>query len=115
MTEAFAASRASVSLAQLEAFVTAARCKSFTDAAAILGVSQPAISSAVKKLEEQLHARLFIRRPSGIELTLVGRGIFPHANQAVESAYAAVREAEASGSCHQNQQGGLPTALRCIA
>ena len=102
MTEASAPSRPTASLAQLEAFVTAARCRSFTDAAAILGISQPAISSAVKKLEEHLHARLFIRRPWGIELTLVGREIFPHANQAVDSAYAAVREARAGGPGHQN-------------
>ena len=45
----------------LRVFITAAELQSLTETAKKLYVSQPAISHAIKKLEEELGVRLFIR------------------------------------------------------
>ena len=44
----------------LRIFITAAELESLTDAAKKLYVSQPAISQAIRKLEEELNVKLFI-------------------------------------------------------
>ena len=62
--------------AALLAFEAAARHLSFTRAAAELNVTQPAISSAVRKLETALGAALFDRRNRRIVLTEAGERFF---------------------------------------
>lgn len=64
--------RPAVSDRWLRIFVAAATTGSFTAAAASLGVGQPAVSHAVKRLEEAIGVRLFDRTGSGIELTGIG-------------------------------------------
>ncbi|PPC74018.1 LysR family transcriptional regulator [Pokkaliibacter plantistimulans] len=60
-------------------FEAAARCGNFTRAAAELGVTQPAVSRMLSLLEEYLGVKLFVRTPTGTELTeygqLLNRGI----------------------------------------
>ena len=46
--------------------------KSFTQAAENLFISQPALSATVKKLEEEMHVKLFDRSANPLELTLEG-------------------------------------------
>lgn len=65
-----------LSLDLLRAFEAAARQRSFTGAAVELGTTQPAISQQIKRLEEQLGARLFDRIYRGIELTEAGALLF---------------------------------------
>ena len=65
-----------LSLDLLRAFEAAARHRSFTAAAVELGTTQPAISQQIKRLEEQLGARLFDRIYRGIELTEGGTILF---------------------------------------
>ncbi len=66
----------------LHIFITAAETGSLTDAAKKLYVSQPAISQAIKKLEEELGVKLFIRnKRSNLILTDVGKEILTLANQ----------------------------------
>ncbi len=50
-------------------FYVVAKYESFTKAAEELYVSQPAISYSIKKLEEELDTKLFIRLNKGIKLT----------------------------------------------
>ena len=57
-----------MSLDALRVFEVAARLRSFTAAAVELGTTQPAVSQQIKRLEEQLGARLFDRIYRGIEL-----------------------------------------------
>jgi len=57
----------------LFAFEAAARLGSFTRAAEELGITQAAVSYAVRRLEEDLGSRLFTRLHRGIELTDNGR------------------------------------------
>lgn len=60
----------------LRIFITAAELESLTEAAKKLYVSQPAISQAIKKLEEELNVKLFIRnKRSTLKLTDAGRDI----------------------------------------
>lgn len=56
----------------LLAFVAVANARSFTRAAAHLGVSQSALSRTIRRLEEQLDARLLIRTTRSVSPTEVG-------------------------------------------
>lgn len=60
-------------LEQLEYFVAAAEAGSISGAAQRLKVSQPAVSAALKSMEEELGGRLFSRGNQGISLTPLGR------------------------------------------
>ncbi|HRO88357.1 MAG TPA: LysR family transcriptional regulator [Chiayiivirga sp.] len=59
-------------LNDLLAFVTVAREGSFTRAAALLGVSQSALSQAIKALEERLEIRLLTRTTRSVSPTPAG-------------------------------------------
>lgn len=76
------------SLAQLQAFVVAADHGSFTKAAGALGISQPAISELVRRLESDLDVQLIRRRGGVFVITPAGERLLPHASQAVTSAQA---------------------------
>ena len=66
----------------LHIFITAAELQSLTETAKKLYVSQPAISHAIKKLEEELGVRLFIRnKRSALTLTDAGKDILTLAYQ----------------------------------
>ncbi|WP_321401897.1 LysR family transcriptional regulator [Maridesulfovibrio sp.] len=60
-------------LYQLVSFVVLAEEGNMTRAAARLNLSQPAISSQLKSLEEELHLSLFQRTPKGMNLTEEGQ------------------------------------------
>ncbi len=53
-------------------FMTIVKEKSFSKASAILGLSQPAVTLQIKKLEESLQTTLLVRRKNGIVLTKEG-------------------------------------------
>lgn len=54
-------------------FVAAARSQSFAVASEELSVTSGAVSARIKSLEEFLGVTLFVRKPSGVELTTAGR------------------------------------------
>ena len=70
-----------MSLDVLRVFEAAARQRSFTAAAVELGTTQPAVSQQIKRLEEQLGARLFDRIYRGIELTEAGVLLYEQVHQ----------------------------------
>ncbi|MBO7727066.1 MAG: LysR family transcriptional regulator [Oscillospiraceae bacterium] len=60
----------------LRIFITASELESLTEASKKLYVSQPAVSQAIKKLEEELNVKLFIRnKRNKLTLTDVGKEI----------------------------------------
>ena len=62
-------------LSRYKIFLAVAECKSISKAAAQLYISQPAVSMTIKKLEDSLHATLFIRKPRGEwNLLQMGKG-----------------------------------------
>ena len=69
----------------LHIFIIAAETGSLTETAKKLYISQPAVSQAIKKLEEELNVKLFIRsKRSSLILTDVGRETLTLANQMYE-------------------------------
>ena len=68
----------------LEAFCTLARTLNFRAAAAELGMSQPAFSIRIARLEDELGMRLFDRSRAGVSLLDTGRQFLPHAHDLLE-------------------------------
>jgi DNA-binding transcriptional LysR family regulator len=68
-----------VEIDQVETFVAVVRGGGFTKAAALLHLSQPAVSRRLDLLERDLGAPLFERMRSGVILTEAGRTFLPHA------------------------------------
>lgn len=65
-------------------FYVVAKHKHMTKASKELHISQPAISQAIKKLEEQLDGTLFLRSNKGMELTEEGKMFFEYVKGALE-------------------------------
>ena len=63
-------------------FYITAKLGSISAAAKELYVSQPAVSKAVKKLEEQTGCALFLRLPRGVKLTSEGQLLYESVRQA---------------------------------
>jgi len=82
-------------LNDLAAFVAVARARSFTRAAAKLGVSQSALSHTVRQLESRLGIRLLTRTTRSVSVTESGerllRGVALHFD-AIDEAFVTVRE-----------------------
>jgi len=74
-----------VELDQVEAFVAIVRGGGFTRAAALLHLSQPAVSRRLELLERELGAPLFERTPKGVLLTEAGKTFLPHAEGLLSS------------------------------
>ena len=84
-----------VELTPLRYFRTLAACGHMTQAARQLGVTQPALSAMLKKLEREVGAELVHRVGRGIELSEAGRLFLAYADGAIRSAESgmqAVRE-----------------------
>ena len=78
---------------QLEIFATLAETRGFTAAALRLGVSQPAVSHALKALETELGVALLDRTVSPIEVTPVGERLLARAREILGLADAMHQEA----------------------
>jgi len=81
-----AGNRNAVELTPLRYFVAIARHGHLTRAARELGVTQPALSAMLRKLEAELGTDLMDRTPRGVELTAAGRVFLDHAIDAVRRA-----------------------------
>ena len=79
---------------QIRYFLAAARALSFTRAAEHCHVSQPALTTAVKKLEAELGGVLFIRESNRLQLTALGRQMEPMLAQVLNCADAAQNAAD---------------------
>jgi LysR family glycine cleavage system transcriptional activator len=91
------------SLNGLRAFEAAARLLSFTLAAAELNVTQTAISHQIRRLEDQLGVKLFIRQKRSLALTQEAHAYLP----SVRSAFEDLRRATAR--LHRIEQDGRLT------
>lgn len=83
-------------LRQLQFFVTLAEARNFHRAARQLNISQPPLSVAIRKLEDELGARLFVRGARGVTLTDAGEAALGPARSALVQA-ANVRTAAREG------------------
>ncbi|MCQ2538070.1 MAG: LysR family transcriptional regulator [Lachnospiraceae bacterium] len=73
-----------MTLTQLQYAVAIAEAKSMNKAAEDLFVSQPALSGAIKELEEELSTQLFMRTNKGVVVTTEGEEFLSYARQMVE-------------------------------
>ena len=82
-----------VSLRQVRSFLAVARVKSFTGAASVLHVTQPALTVQIRRLEEALGVTLFDRDTRSVELTRVARDLLPPFERTLQDFDAAVGSA----------------------
>ncbi|WP_339721755.1 LysR family transcriptional regulator [uncultured Paraglaciecola sp.] len=73
-----------VSFRQLQVFVCIAQSHTFAQAAEKMCLSQPALSSAIKKMESQLGGLLFSRTTRKVELSPEGRQFLPVAERLID-------------------------------
>lgn len=75
-----------MTLTQLRYFCEIAKTRHFTSAANNLYVAQSSLSYAIRELEAELEAPLFMRRPNKqIELTEFGRALLPYAEAGIKT------------------------------
>jgi DNA-binding transcriptional LysR family regulator len=84
-------------LYQIRYFLAVCDTLNFTRAAEGCHVSQPSLTRAVKKLEDELGGELFRRERSRTHLTELGRAMQPFLKQSLDSALAAKEQAETYG------------------
>ncbi|MEK8028106.1 MAG: hypothetical protein RLY78_2609 [Pseudomonadota bacterium] len=101
-----------MNLRQLEYFVHVAELGSFSKAALVLDIAQPALSRQVRALEVDLRETLLRRNGRGVTLTEAGQRLYAHGQAILQ----AVREAEADlGASRDEPVGritvGLPPSL----
>lgn len=77
---------------QIEQFITVARFQNMTAAAKELGVSQPSLSQAIKKLEGNLGVQLFDREGKNLVLNEYGRILLRQSDIALRAMTNAVKE-----------------------
>lgn len=73
-----------MTLVQLKYVITVAGQNSLNDAAKVLFISQPSLSSAIRSLEKEVGFDIFIRSKNGITLTTKGAEFIGYAKSVVE-------------------------------
>lgn len=74
---------------QIQYFLAMARNLNFTRAAEECSVTQPSLTRAIQKLEEEFEGPLFHRERSRTHLTALGQQVLPHLERTFEAAEAA--------------------------
>ncbi|WP_236790535.1 LysR family transcriptional regulator [Amycolatopsis sp. GM8] len=77
-------------------FTVVAEHRHFGRAAEVLRVGQPSLSRQIRRLEQQLGARLLDRTPQGTRLTEAGEVFLPHAKALLRSAAQSVAQTRAA-------------------
>src|SRR5262245_36091858 len=101
--------RTQMELDQLRQFLKVADFGNFTMAAAALGLSQPALSRSIARLEDELRQPLFTRQSRKVTLTDAGRLLHPRAQQIVALCDDAIAEIGDDGQKGRIRVGAIPT------
>ena len=86
-------------LFQVRYFLALARTLNFTRAAEACSVSQPALTRAIQRLEEELGGPLLHRERNLTQLSALGRAMLPY----LEAAHAAAESAAAEAAAFQQR------------
>lgn len=78
---------------QVRYFLAVCEAQNFTRAAEACNVSQPSLTTAIKKLEEEFGGKLFLRERNHTLLTELGRRVKPHIDLVAEASAAARHDA----------------------
>lgn len=92
-------------------FVAASATLSFTTAARLLGIGQPAVSHAIKRLEAAIGIQLFDRRAGRIELTSAGAELHRRALAGYDVVDRAIAEARTLARSDRTVTLSVSTAL----
>ncbi len=84
-----------INLELYKTFYYVAKNESISRASNELLISQPAVSKAIKTLEDQLDAKLFIRKRDGVELTEIGEIFYKKIKDAMELIFSAENDLKA--------------------
>lgn len=95
-------------LAAMETFVCVVESSSFSAAARLLNVGQPAVSKSIAQLEERLAVRLLLRSTRGLTPTEAGNAFYERAKRAIE-------EADEADFAARGSAGALSGRLRISA
>ena len=102
-------------LAAMETFVRVVDAGSFSGAAKLLRVGQPAVSKAVAQLEKRLGVRLLLRSSHGLKPTGAGRNFYQRAKRSIEEADEAEFAARGEGAALSgNLRVSGPVAFTCL-
>jgi DNA-binding transcriptional LysR family regulator len=86
-----------ITLRQIRSFLAIAHLGSFTRAAALLHISQPALTVQIRNLESALGAKLLDRTSRSVEVTRLGRELVPGLQRALRDLEAVVTDAHEVG------------------
>ena len=86
-----------IDLNTYKTFYAVAKYESFSKAASELYISQPAVSYSIKKLEEELNTKLFVRLNKGIKLTDAGEKLKFYVENAFNNIIAGYKELSETG------------------
>jgi|SRR5579862_1635818 len=100
-----------LNLRHARAYVCVAQLRSFTRAAELLHISQPALTVQIRKLEETLRCRLLDRNSRSVELTRIGRELLPTLRRTLQEtdAILANTHAQSSGRLGTVRVASLPS------
>lgn len=101
-----------MNLQQLEYFRVIAETKKITAASNALSISQPALSKAISKLEEELDVKLFERDGRNIKITKYGEVFLKYAESALDDIERGIKKIEEMKS--GNDQVISVAATNCI-
>jgi len=97
---------------RLTVFRAVAERLSFTQAAEVLHLAQPSVTSHIKALEEELGVRLFERAATGVALTAAGERLHEYSLQANQLAQEALRDiGQLSGELRDRLALGASTTI----
>ena len=96
-------------LTGLQAFEAVARHRSFTRAAAELGLTQTAVSHRIGRLEAQLGRQLFLRQGRQVMLSAAGQAYLPGVREAFERLH------QATGELLDDQRAGAVTVSTLVS
>ncbi|MEZ5949539.1 MAG: LysR family transcriptional regulator [Planctomycetaceae bacterium] len=100
---------ASMELDQLRYFLSVAEHQNFTRAAEGLGISQPALSRSIQKLEEELGQPVFERKTRSVSLTDAGTLLQARAQQVLTILEDTKAEITDDGHSGRVRVGAIPT------
>ena len=97
----------------LRAFVSVSQLRSFTKAGELLGRSQPAMTLKIKRLEELVDQRLFLRGGKSLELSDSGVALYNYAKQILALNDLAISQISKS-TVHGKIRLGIPSEFATV-